>query len=107
MLTYAKLSPAIKALISKPKNEKALAGYSMEVSQSMEHSRGVSWTGVIKLNGAVIADVENHGDGGCNVYKPIIKDEYDKLIKLAEQTYPNNYEKLDALVGYLDVITNC
>lgn len=107
MLTYAKLSPAIKALISKPKNEKALAGYSMEVSESMEHSRGVSWTGVIKLNGVVIADVENHGDGGCNIYQPIVKDEYDKLIKLAEQAYPNNYEKLDALVGYLDVITNC
>jgi len=107
MLTYAKLSPAIKALISKPKNEKALAGYSMEVSQSMEHSRGVSWTGVVKLDGAVIANVENHGDGGCNIYQPVVKDEYDKLIKLAEQVYPNNYEKLDALVGYLDVITNC
>lgn len=106
MLTYAKLSPAMKTLISKPKNEKALAGYSLEVSESIEHSRGISWTGVIKLNGAVIADVENHGDGGSNIYQPIVKDEYDKLIKLAEKAYPNNYEKLDALVGYLDVITN-
>ena len=106
MLTYAKLSPAMKTLISKPKNEKALAGYSLGISESMEHSRGVSWTGVIKLNGVVIADVENHGDGGSNIYQPIIKDEYDKLIKLAEKAYPNNYEKLDTLVAYLDVITN-
>lgn len=107
MLTYAKLSPEMKALVSKPENEKALAGYSMEVFQSMEHSRGISWTGLIKLNGVVIANVENHGDGGCNVYSPIIKDEYDKLLKLAQQAYPNNYEKLDTLIGYLDVITNC
>ena len=107
MLTYAKLSPALKTLVSKPKNEKALAGYSMEISESMEHSRGVSWAGVIKLNGVVIAKVENHGDGGCNIYQTVVKDEHDKLVKLAEQAYPNNYEKLDALVGYLDVITNC
>ena len=106
MLTYAKLSPSMKALISKPKNEKALKGYSMKILETTEHSRGICWTGIIELNDKPIVKVENTGNGGAKDYDYVDKDSYEKLVKLAEQAYPDSYEPLDILVSYLDVISN-
>lgn len=106
MLTYNELPANLKEMIDKPLNEKQLTGYALRVTDCMEHSRGVSWVGVVTYNGQIITTVENTGVGGDNDYKPKNKSQYNKLVALAKTSYPDDSESLDVLIGYLDIISN-
>lgn len=100
---YDNLSEEHKSYVQKPDHEDSIGKYSFAIVSEMEHSRGVSWVGVIKdiEHGEKVCTVENDGNGGCNRYSST----HPQLMTIFDDsawfTYMRTYE-VDNRSGYRD-----
>ena len=105
MSLYDKLPAEIKDFVTKPASEAGLEDYTFKLISQTEHSRGICWVGFIKYKGKSIVRIENQGDGGANRYEYTNDTNRKKIERLAKQAYPESYEAIDSLVGFIDVVT--
>lgn len=105
MSLYSKLPAEIKAFVTKPASEVGLKDYTFKLISQTEHGSGICWVGVIKYKGKSVVRVENLGDGGANRYEYTDATNRKKLELIAKRAYPDSYEAIDSLVGFIDVVT--
>ena len=103
---YESIADEWRVYVQKPEQDEHIGGrgYTLTITQEMEHSRGVAWVGELKAKGKLFAIVENAGNGGCNDY--VVKDEklWHTFAIDAYLAFGNNSEAKDALVQFVDVL---
>lgn len=100
-----------------PDNIAELAEYSLEITHSHEHRRGVSWEGILYKGDRPILWVDNEGTGGPNSYHQIPGETYadngewrtllKEFVEATKRAYPGTmYETEDHFCSFLDLIAN-
>lgn len=95
-----------------PENLEPLKIYSLKIKYSRNHRDGNFWEGVLSKNNKPIMAVENRGDGGCNFYYSIKKDEYwspfeAEFEKITSLAYPKETcatSRKDIAIAFLDLV---
>ncbi len=87
-----------------------LGRLTMSKLQAIQMPRGgVAWSGVILRDGKPYFTVENRGDGGCNFYVPVsrdnyreVRDEIEGIERTATAETGMQFEALDAITSLME-----
>ena len=98
-----------------PTNLTPLKPYALVIVHSRNHRRGNHWEAKLYKDGKPIIFVENEGNGGCNRYYGLKKDEFyspfeKEFEKAAKLAYPDEKyasSAKDMAVAFLDLVSLC
>lgn len=104
---YNSIPDDFRTYVREPLDDSHLDGrnYSLRITNEMEHSRGIAWTGEIRCDGKIVAVVENAGDGGCHYYIVVDDRLWEQFADDAQIAYGDSGESKDSLVQFIDVVS--
>lgn len=97
-----------------PDQAEPIKAYSLRVTGTLETRDGAAWTGIIHRDGQPVMEVENSGTGGPNSYHVLRggdftehRAELNRFVEASAAAAPRlDYEQVDCVVGFLDLIAN-
>lgn len=104
---YDSIPEDLRVFVQPPLDDSHLTErkYRLRITQEMEHSRGIAWTGQLMAGDTVVAVVENAGYGGANDYVIKEHDSWGTFADDAYKAYGNNSQAKDSLIQFIDVMT--
>jgi hypothetical protein len=103
---YNSIPEEFRMYVQEPLEDSHLTkrAYTLRITNEMEHSRGIAWTGELRTGDSPVAIVENAGHGGCNDYIVVDEGKWETFATDAYVAYGNRGESKDSLIQFIDVL---
>lgn len=86
----------------RPLGNTGATAYTLELSDQMETSRGVAWTGVLYRDGSAVGTVEDDGNGGAPYVHIDTPEERALWSATIQAAYPANSMGEEDFIAHLD-----